>query len=81
MAFSVDADPASVSDPLVSTSYIVSKSSSLLNQKKIIKDLGSKLMTLERRLEEMEKKYQSLLNTTKQNTKESEAKDRDSTEV
>lgn len=81
MAFSVDADPASVSDPLVSTSYIVSKSSSLLNQKKNIQDMGSKLMALEKRLEEMEKRYQSLLNTTKQNAKESEAKDRDSTEA
>ncbi|KAL6815071.1 P-loop containing nucleoside triphosphate hydrolase protein [Trichoderma sp. SZMC 28015] len=43
-------------------------------------DMGSKLMALEKRLEEMEKRYQSLLNTTKQNAKESEAKDRDSTE-
>lgn len=43
--------------------------------------MGSKLMALEKRLEEMEKRYQSLLNTTKQNAKESEAKDRDSTEA
>lgn len=38
-------------------------------------------MALEKRLEEMDKKYQSLLNSTKQSAKESKEKDHDSTEL
>lgn len=45
------------------------------------KDLELKLMALEKRLEEMDKKYQSLLNSTKQSAKESKEKDHDSTEL
>jgi hypothetical protein len=42
--------------------------------------LGLKLIALEKRLEEMDKKYLDLLNTTKQTTKESKVKDHGSTE-
>lgn len=85
MAISVDSAPASVSDPVALISYmlffffqIIPFTKSMNNS---LKDLGFKLMALEKRLEEMDKKYQSLLDSTKQSTKESKETDRDSTKL